>query len=81
MQYVNRCMHVPNIWDILVSSVTACRSIKDSVYVYLPSRLPGSRALVLLKRPESETAYHSVSNDVANYERSYTSTRQCAFVT
>jgi len=81
MQYVNRCIDVPNIWDVRVSTVNACRTIKYSVYVYLPPRLPGSRALVLLKRPESETAHHAVSNNVVNYERSYTSSIQCAFVT
>jgi len=74
-------MDVPNTWDIQVSSVTACRTLKGSVYVYLPPRLPRSRALVLLKRPESETAQHAVSNNVVNYERSYTSTIQSAFVT
>jgi len=74
MQYVNSCMDVPNIWDIQVSSVTACSTIKDSVYVYLPPRLPGCSGLVLLRRPESVTAHHPVSNDVVNYERTYTST-------
>jgi len=72
-------MNVPNFWGLQVNSVTACRTLKDSVYVYLQPRLPGSRALVLLKRPES--AHHAVSNNVVNYERSYTSSLQCAFVT
>jgi len=72
-------MDVTNSWDIQVSSETACSTIKDSVYVYLPPMLPGSRVLVLLKRPES--AHHAVSNNVVNYERSYNSSIQCAFVT
>jgi len=80
MQFLNMFMDVPNARDIQVSSVTTCRTLKNSVYVYLPPREPGSRGLVL-KRSESETAQHAVSNIVVNCERSCTSTIQCAFVT
>jgi hypothetical protein len=72
-------MNVPNIWDVQVISVTACRTIQDNVYDYIPPSLPGSRAL-MLKQPECETAYHAVFNDVVNYDRSYTSTLQYAFM-
>jgi hypothetical protein len=71
-------MEVLNTWDVQVGTVTTCRTTKDSVY--LPSRLPDARAMVL-KRPERETAHNAVCNDVVKYERSYTSTLPYAFVT